>query len=386
MKPLPVILGVIALCASIGLISWMSQPRGADSVAATEAKPATSNPLTIAASGPHPKAVLEEEIYDFGKMILGNTDNHSFVIRNDGEAPLVLKKGIVACKCTVPTIPEEAIPPGGTAEIVMEWKPLGPDEAFDKFAEIWTNDPENEKITLKITGEVRQLVQMQPSSPWTISTVREDEPTTITGGIASGQDEFQILEISTTADWLSVEARPLEEDELTRFGEGMASGYMLTATVHPEMPVGRFQEAITIKTDLRLGDGIGYQMPISVSGTRPGPFSILGQEWFGSEMTVRMEKVDPAKGKSVTLSLFTAREDEPMTLTSVETDPDIAEVTLTRDEAFPAKTKERYKLTFTLPAGVPAGRYSDQDRIAVHLTTNRESIPDVNLSIDATVE
>src|SRR5690606_6303034 len=149
-------------------------------------------------------------------------------------------------------------------------------DAFDKYAEIWTNDPENEKLRLSITGEVRSLVRVEPPAPWTVTAVREEEPTTFGGAIASGRDQFQIVSLETSAEWLTVEYRPLEAGELEEFGEGMASGYELTGTIRPQMPVGRFEERITIKTDLKSGDEEDYSMEIVVNGNRPGPFSIIG--------------------------------------------------------------------------------------------------------------
>lgn len=381
MKPLPILLGVIALCGAIGVISWVSQTTPAIAVVEDPDVPAV-NPLTPVTSGPKPKAVLEEEQFDFGSMILGGEGSHAFVIRNDGEGPLTLKEGKIACKCTVPTIPKEPIPPGESAEVVMAWKPLDASTAFDKFAEIWTNDPDNEKLTLRITGVVRDLVQLQPNPPWPVSSVGENEAVTFEGVIASGEDSFEILSIEPSADWITVESRPLTEEELLKFAGNAISGYVVTGTVEPKMPVGRFEERIVIKTDLTND----YVASIPILGTRPGPFSILGQEWYGNEMTVRMGNVKSADGKSLTLTLFAPSEDEPIVLTGVESTPDIAQVTLERDDAFPAKVKEKYALTFTLPPGAAVGQYAKENRIKVHLTTNRASIPEINLSIDALIE
>lgn len=382
MKPLPILIAVVALCSALGVISWMSQPRVSDEPVIDSEGHASANPFKIPESGPHPKAVLAEEEFDFGVMILGETRNHTFVVRNDGEAPLTLHKGFVACKCTVPQIPEEEIPPGETAEVVMEWKPLGPSESFDKFAKIWTNDPENEELTLRITGEVRELVQTVPPAPWMASTIDESEPTTFTGAIGSGQDSFEIKQIDSSAEWLTAEVEPLTEAELEEFETGVGSGYKVHVTIRPEMTVGRFEETLIIKTD--LDDEHAVRIP--VSGTRSGPFSILGQNWFGREMTVRMGEVEAEKGKTVTLSLFTEPGDEPLAFTEVQAKPGIAEVSLERDESFPAKAREKYNVTFSLPPGTPVGNYTGDDRIALAIQTNRESIPEMNLSMDALVQ
>src|SRR5712691_7378175 len=43
-------------------------------------------------SAPQPKAVIEETSFDFGRMELGETQSHVFVIRNEGKAPLAVVK------------------------------------------------------------------------------------------------------------------------------------------------------------------------------------------------------------------------------------------------------------------------------------------------------
>jgi hypothetical protein len=383
MKPLQVLLALVVICAAVGVISaWMIQPTAAPPVISEEQLPNADNPFKISQTGPHPKAVVEEELHDFGKMMLGETGRHAFVIRNEGEAPLKLKKGVVLCKCTVPDIPGGEIPPGESVEVVLEWKPEEITDAFDKYAEVWTNDPENEKLKLTITGEVRNLVLVKPPAPWTITAVREDGPTTFHGAIASGEDAFNIVSVESSAEWLTLEYRPFEAGDLEEFGDGMASGYSLTGTIRPEMPVGRFDAKITITTDLKDD----YKLEIGVNGTRPGPFSIIGQAWYGREMTVLMKDVKSADGKSVSVSLFTDREDEPLQFTSVKSEPDTLRVEMQRDETFTSPRKEKYDLTFTILPGSPPGRYANDDRIAVTIETNRESIPRIELSVDALIE
>jgi hypothetical protein len=387
MRPLPVILGFVAILAAVGVISWMSQPSASQPVISKEQLPNAENPFEISAGGPHPKAVVEEESYNFGKMILGETGRHAFVIRNEGEAPLKLKKGVVLCKCTVPDIPGGEIAPGESVEVMLEWRPEGTTDAFDKYAEIWTNDPENEKLRLTITGEVTTLVRVEPPAPWTVNSIRESEPTTFTGAIASGRDQFEVVSVETTADWLSLEYRPLDVGQLEELGDGMSSGYALSGTIRPEMPVGRFEEKIIIRTDLKTETQDAHTLELVVNGTRPGPFSIIGRAWHGREMSVSMENVDAAQGKSVTVSMFTPPAEEPLQFTSVTSQPDIVQVQLKRDETFPSTAnKEKYDLTFTIPPGSRIGHYSQGQRVSVAIETNRESLPKIELSVDATVQ
>lgn len=381
MKPFPILIALATLAVAMGVVSWMSLPTPVPPPVVNPDR-TSENPFELSVDGPQPRATAAEEEFDFGMMILGEEREHTFVIKNEGDAPLKLHYGDVACKCTVPEVPEEPIPPGESAEVVMTWKPLASTSAFDKWAYIWTNDPEHEKVMLTITGEVRNLVDIRPGSPWTINQIKEEGETTFEGGIASGKDEFQILGIDSSVDWLSADVTPMSQEYLQEFGEGYVSGYIIEGKLRAGMEVGRFSEKLTIRTDLRDG----HTMDIVVAGTRQGPFSIIGQDWIGSEMTVRMGDVPVSEGKSVSLSLFTTREDEPLTFASVTAKPDIVSVDIKRDESFTAPTKEKYDVTFTLAPDAPQGRYKDDKRISMKIMTNREAFPEINLALDAVVK
>ncbi|MCL4806091.1 MAG: DUF1573 domain-containing protein [Anaerolineae bacterium] len=72
--------------------------------------------------GPQPSISLSEWSYDFGKI--GPTDivQRTFVIRNDGEAPLTISRAYTTCGCTTAKISASVIPPGKVAivEIVFD--------------------------------------------------------------------------------------------------------------------------------------------------------------------------------------------------------------------------------------------------------------------------
>lgn len=72
--------------------------------------------------GPQPSISLSEWSYDFGEI--GPTDvvQRTFVIRNDGEAPLTISRAYTTCGCTTAEISASVIPPGkvATVELVFD--------------------------------------------------------------------------------------------------------------------------------------------------------------------------------------------------------------------------------------------------------------------------
>ena len=309
MKPLPLLVAVIAFAGSIGVISWLFQP----SVTVRQEDGelvASSNPLLDSRSGPHPVAVLENGVHDFDRMLVGNKASHTFAIRNEGEAPLRLKLKKSTCKCTVPTFSEEAIPVGESVEVKLEWEAQYVSKDFSQHAVLWTNDPEHEELTLQVVGSVAPLVTAIPEFPWMIGNVKEGGDTTFSGIIASGSDEFEILSVEPSEDWLTVEIEPADPADLKSLMSSVNSGYVLKGRVRPEMVIGSFEARLAVKTD--LGEGDDATAGGLVIGSRAGPFSIIGQSWLGREMTVVMGDIPHDQGKTVTLALFTDRADEPI--------------------------------------------------------------------------
>lgn len=59
-----------------------------------------------------------EQVYDAGKVVLGEVITAKFVIKNTGDYPLVFGDIQPSCSCTLAEKPEEPIKPGETGEIM----------------------------------------------------------------------------------------------------------------------------------------------------------------------------------------------------------------------------------------------------------------------------
>ncbi|NOZ28925.1 MAG: DUF1573 domain-containing protein [Chloroflexi bacterium] len=65
--------------------------------------------------GPQPKLVIPQDFWDFGEV--GPTDvvDHTFVLKNEGEAPLTISRIYTTCGCTTAELSARVIPPGKVA-------------------------------------------------------------------------------------------------------------------------------------------------------------------------------------------------------------------------------------------------------------------------------
>lgn len=77
------------------------------------------------AKGPTAKIVFTETEFDFGKVTEGETVEHVFMIKNEGDADLVIKGATSSCGCTVPDPPKHPIKPGEEEKIRVTFDSKG---------------------------------------------------------------------------------------------------------------------------------------------------------------------------------------------------------------------------------------------------------------------
>ncbi len=105
---------------------------------------------------PLPKVAIEgSPTFACGKRPPNTFQRHTWMIGNEGRAPLILIVGETSRGCGLNLWEGEnrAVAPGGKAEIQLTWpSPGGEALPFSAFATIGTNDPETPKIRLQVDG------------------------------------------------------------------------------------------------------------------------------------------------------------------------------------------------------------------------------------------
>lgn len=102
------------------------------------------------------KAVIaaDETSHDFGQIKEDDGKvSTTFVVKNTGEAPLVITRVIASCGCTTPEWTKEPIAPGKTGDIKITYDPKGRPGPFSKTISVYSNGKTGSFI-LTIRGEV----------------------------------------------------------------------------------------------------------------------------------------------------------------------------------------------------------------------------------------
>ncbi len=91
---------------------------------------------------------------NFGKMKQNEKFEHSFVLTNEGESKLFIRKIKASCGCTAVQPEKREIEPGESVKIKTIFNSAGKRGNQNKNVTIITNDPKRSNIILRIKGEV----------------------------------------------------------------------------------------------------------------------------------------------------------------------------------------------------------------------------------------
>ncbi len=406
MRIVAVVGGVTALIAAIIVVAWLSNigfkmtgpstgPKSRFHVPVSEKNAEgeyLTNPFSRPTKGPFPKVETTERVFDFGLMKFdpnpdSKGDSHVFVVRNVGEGTLWLARGPSTCQCTMNSLEDKVqVPPGGSTEITVTWKPTGPDDNFSKSASIWTNDPtlfetdtESEpgegKLLFTVKGKVLHGVEVDPTT-FSLGTLNETQPTIITAAIFSRvASDLGVSVKETSSRYVTAELAPMDKAQLQQ--RKALSGWILTGRIDPTIPVGRIRESITLTTT----DNLHPEVSLSISAQRQGPLSLAGRFWNNADMLVDFRKFRAADGCETTLSLYAAKGAEPLQLTLLEQRPPELKLTIARDEEFPDPDRERLTIHLQVPPGLPPDRLIGKEAGYVRLATNRPDVPELKFYV-----
>tara|TARA_Y100001954_G_C15456044_1_gene428536 strand:- start:170 stop:607 length:438 start_codon:yes stop_codon:yes gene_type:complete len=100
-----------------------------------------------------PEIYIDNEVFDFGEIIQGESVTHDFIIKNVGQEDLIINSAKGSCGCTVPNWPKEAISPGKENLLTVTFNSAGKLGKQKKTVTLVTNAIPNTKV-LTITGTI----------------------------------------------------------------------------------------------------------------------------------------------------------------------------------------------------------------------------------------
>lgn len=182
------------------------------------------------ASDAKPVATVDEPIHDFGSNWVGGMLDHTFKIKNTGNADLEILQVRAACGCTVVGKHPKVIKPGETGEFPVRLNTASVYNVYSKSIAITTNDPAKPQVMLAVKGEVKRHIDISPTVA-NFGAVYGDKPQTRTLKITNRMDK----KLKLALDPYLTEAGPFRF-ELKEVEPGKAFELVVTTVPPYEVP------------------------------------------------------------------------------------------------------------------------------------------------------
>lgn len=305
-----------------------------------------------------PKVVVPVSKFHFGQMVIGSRRSHEFVIRNEGDYPLMLKLGATTCKCTLSELENDEIPPGEEAIVTLEWK--GERTKLPEFhqeAAILTNDVDNRRLIFEIDGKLVGTIVTEPSRVvWT--KVRSDETRATRIQVYSSREvPLEIrnvrFEDPATADYFDAKVEPLEHVDIVN----AKSGFAIVVELKSGLELGDIEQKLVLETNFE--DSPEYLIPIHVSIA--SDIEISGEDYVElgeGRGVVRIGQVHRAEGADRTVRIHVRgdhRKGANVRLKSAS--PDFMEVELGDMRELNRGKVLEHTLTIRVPPNAPITNY-----------------------------
>src|SRR3990172_8445669 len=108
------------------------------------------------------KISFEEQVYDFGKIYVGESVKHAFKFKNLGKGELIINNVKSSCGCTAALVSKNILHKEEEGEIEVKFNSGHYVGKVTKSVVVNSNDPENTKYKLTITGEIIEEVSVNP--------------------------------------------------------------------------------------------------------------------------------------------------------------------------------------------------------------------------------
>jgi hypothetical protein len=249
---------------------------------------------TAAPAGDAPRIQVDEPHFHFGTMERGRTRSHRFEVKNVGNAPLSLQVGQTSCKCTLGEVTGDAIPPGGTTHVELEWSAKADSGPFRQTAIINTNDPLQSRVELSIEGEVVAPTGVQPPEFFFDKVTAGESKSVEVYVMSLVQDEIEVsqAELSDEASREKFEIKIEDVERELLPNPNAKDGVKITLTSKDDLPIGRFDQWLTLHTNLEDGE----KLDISVIGRVVGDIGVYGVTWSEEQGALVLGKVKSSEG------------------------------------------------------------------------------------------
>lgn len=375
------IFGIVALAIGIATGIGLTQQEFSHEAVPVDVGP----PAPGAPSKPKygPKVVIVNgERYDFGTMDRNSHGTHSFIVRNDGDAPLKLSTGDPSCRVCIKvfSVTKEVLEPGEKTEVKIEWDIKAGDAEFEQSGPLNTNDRIHSTVHLSIHGRILDTVRADRHD-----IHFHDLSPTETGASGSiniyafREPELRIeryeFEDPLHEKFFNITFTPVSADDLVR--EKAKSGLKMNVEVKPGLPYGDFNVPVAVTTNQSTDP-----VKVTIIGNIASDILLVGQNVIRDKSIVSLGAISQKEGKKQTIFLIVKgphRDETKVELASYEPTSDF-KATLGDPIRDSAKTI-RYPIVIEVPPGATPVTRMEGSYAKINITTTHPEIKEVNIRV-----
>ena len=259
----------------------------------------------IHAAPPAPRGIVANDTYDFGSVRQGASVRHAFIIKNAGDRSLrIMGAKLSMPGLTVRVAPVE-IPANGEGAATMELNTERVAGAIEGTVQLQWNDPTRSLASLTLKGYVVPRIAIEPVPALFLSAFSA-EPAVRTLTIRNNEPQpLSITGVEHSAR-LRVSVAELEPGKV----------FTVTARSVDGVPAGRYEESVTLLTDMPAGKRINVPVYLWI---KPDLYANPENVDFG---TLRLEDVQRSDARTV----FLKRRGDAFRITAVVCDSSALDV------------------------------------------------------------
>lgn len=186
--------------------------------------------------------LFDELSKDFGSVPRGPTLTHHFRLTNNGSAPLHIAGVRVSCGCVTATALQADIAPGQSTAIqaLMDTRRFVGSKNVTIFVQF--DRPQWEEVRLWVQANARDDIAVSPDAFTLGKAKRGSAPSSTVTVTFYGNLGSQITDVQRETNYVQTKLQ-----EVRRQGTEVA--YQLTASLRPDVPVGKWYTDVWLKTN-----------------------------------------------------------------------------------------------------------------------------------------
>lgn len=338
---------------------------------------ATVDSSLASLDGARPVAVVDESEAYLGTLDPTQKVEKLFAIRNEGEAPLRLSRGGTSCKCTMSTLPDEAIQPGEAAVVRVSTKSEVKEGRFDHNATILTNDPKNNRITLRIYGAFAKIVAFDPPR-LVLSSLNQEKSTTVDAVVYSQYfRDFDLTSIESSTEELNWKVEPADDRTLGLLEA--RCGYRLRLTFPPTERTGQFWDTLQVTAQSDDSPPDTRKVTWKIAGSAEPRAQISGKN-FGEDKVLRFGSLRRWQGAEERLTLSVNDDHRNLKIGAIEKDPNYLDV-----EVLPMNPEKPdsglYWVHVAVPKDAPACSHLGTRQGSVRIISDHPALPVISFHV-----